>query len=226
MKFKIFNQTIYVTKKQIVYSVIIILGIVYLVYSIYSTDSLFEKVDEIENTTEVSSETLDITDTIKDSADDNNDLIEVYVCGQVKNTGLYTVEKGSTIAHIVKIAGGMKQKAVKDINLAYNINKNCMIRIPKTGDSYSQSDVIIENVVSTKKKNSKKNTSNNESAKININTASLKTLQDIPWVGEATAEKIIDYRKSNKFEAIEDIKNVPGIGEGKYNKMKDKICVQ
>ena len=62
--------------------------------------------------------------------------------------------------------------------------------------------------------------------KININTADSSSLQEIPGVGPSTAEKIIQYRESNgKFQSIEDIKNVSGIGDKTFEKMKDKICV-
>ena len=52
-------------------------------------------------------------------------------------------------------------------------------------------------------------------------------LEEIPGVGESTAKKIIEYRKNNgKFKEIEDIKNVSGIGDSKFENMKEKICVK
>lgn len=65
-----------------------------------------------------------------------------------------------------------------------------------------------------------------QGSKININTASESELENIPGVGPATAKKIIDYRnKSGKFSSIEDIKNVSGIGDKKFENMKDSICI-
>ena len=64
-------------------------------------------------------------------------------------------------------------------------------------------------------------------SKININTADLKQLDDIPGVGEATANKILSYRDENgEFKSIEEIKNVNGIGDKKFENMKDLICVK
>lgn len=62
--------------------------------------------------------------------------------------------------------------------------------------------------------------------KININNASRVQLMRLPGIGEKTADKIIEYRKSNPFQRIEDIKKVHGIGEKKFEKMKDLIDIK
>ena len=63
--------------------------------------------------------------------------------------------------------------------------------------------------------------------KININTATQKELQKLTGIGESIALRIINYRKENgKFNTIEDIKNVSGIGESKFNKIKNDIIVK
>ena len=75
----------------------------------------------------------------------------------------------------------------------------------------------IQNGESTNAKTSKKT---------NINTATQTQLEQITGIGEATAKKIIEYRNENgKFKTIEDIKNVSGIGEAKFNQMKEYIEV-
>lgn len=64
------------------------------------------------------------------------------------------------------------------------------------------------------------------STKININTADLKTLDSLPGIGTVRAQQIIDYRNSNSgFKNIEEIKKVSGIGESTYNKLKDQITI-
>jgi competence protein ComEA len=69
-------------------------------------------------------------------------------------------------------------------------------------------------------------TEENSSQKININTATISQLDTLPGIGEATANKIVKYREENKkFNSIEEIKNVNGIGDKKFEEIKDLICI-
>jgi competence protein ComEA len=62
--------------------------------------------------------------------------------------------------------------------------------------------------------------------KVNLNTATLEQLQTLPGVGPAIAKSIVEYRtKVGKFSKIEDILNVKGIGEKKYQQMKDRLTI-
>ena len=61
---------------------------------------------------------------------------------------------------------------------------------------------------------------------ININTADEKTLDELPGVGPTMAKRIVEYRETEgAFQSIEDIKKIKGIGEAKFNRMKDKLCL-
>lgn len=74
--------------------------------------------------------------------------------------------------------------------------------------------------------NSSTSKSSSNNGLININTCTQTELESLAGIGPSTAKKIIDYRKENgKFKTIEDIKNVSGIGDAKYNGIKDSICV-
>jgi competence protein ComEA len=62
--------------------------------------------------------------------------------------------------------------------------------------------------------------------KINLNSATLEQLQTLPGIGPAIAKSIIDHRtKVGKFSRIEEIINVKGIGEKKFQKIKDRLAV-
>jgi competence protein ComEA len=70
-------------------------------------------------------------------------------------------------------------------------------------------------------------TQNGSSDKININNADESQLQEIPGIGPAKASAIIEYRESNgSFNTIEDIKNITGIGDKTFEKLKDSISVK
>jgi competence protein ComEA len=61
---------------------------------------------------------------------------------------------------------------------------------------------------------------------VNINTADLSQLDTLPGIGPVTAQKILDYRTQNgQFKTIEEIMNVSGIGQAKFENMKDKISI-
>ena len=67
---------------------------------------------------------------------------------------------------------------------------------------------------------------NKSNKKININTASVKELQQLPRIGAQVAQRIVDYRKAHgRFNRIEDLMKVRGIGESTFSKLKKLITV-
>ena len=100
-------------------------------------------------------------------------------------------------------------------NNNYNLNANA--------NTNSNSDALNNNNNSSL---SEKKDSASTSNLININTADINKLQELPGVGPATAGNIISYREQNgNFNSIEDLKAVPRIGEKTFNKLKDSITV-
>lgn len=145
----------------------------------------------------------------------NDDRIGVYISGEVKNTGVYYLKKDSRITDLINICGGLTEEAdVSKINPAQKLNDSDKIIIPKK-----------ENNLNTESIEDANESDINVQEKININTATKDELTSLNGIGEATANKIINYRNKNKFKEIEDIMNVPGIGEAKFNNIKDYICV-
>ncbi len=67
--------------------------------------------------------------------------------------------------------------------------------------------------------------SQKDTSKISINNASKEELMSLPGIGEKTAIKIIEYRQTSSFKSIEDLKKVKGIGDKKYEKIKDLIVI-
>lgn len=148
--------------------------------------------------------------------------ISVYICGYVKNPGVVRVIEGTRLDEAVKLVGGAKEEAdLQAVNLAYRLADEDMVYIPKKGEKHQDTGKAIPGV------NTVKGATENKSGKININTADEKELDTLEGVGPATARAIIQYREQKgPFKTIEDIKKVKGIGEAKFNSMKDKITVE
>jgi len=62
--------------------------------------------------------------------------------------------------------------------------------------------------------------------KVNLNTATAEQLQTLPGIGPAMAKRVLEYRaKVGKFTKIEELLNVKGIGEKRFQKIKDRLLV-
>lgn len=160
---------------------------------------------------------------------DNNkeNKIVIYVTGAVKKEGIYEIEENSRIADCIEIAGGLNEDAdINNINLAYILCDGMKIHIPRKNENINQIQDNTKSYISTDSNNKDNDKTNNKNIKVNINTANQAELETLPGIGPSTALKIIEYRKENgKFNNIEDIKNVSGIGDNKFNKVKEFIRV-
>lgn len=141
--------------------------------------------------------------------------ITVHITGAINNPGVIILEEGARIVDALEAAGGETEEAdVNRLNLAYVLEDGEKLYIPSKNEE--EQEYITQG---------KDNMSEGQS-KININSAQIEELITLPGVGEATANKIIEYRKENgKFQKIEDLKNVPGIGDSKYENIKTMIRV-
>ncbi len=152
----------------------------------------------------------------------DEDKIVVHITGEVENEGIIELEKGARISDAIEKAGGTTEEAnIADVNLAYSLKDGQKIKIPNINEEDEQiikeeagEDIIIEG-------------DNKKEEKININTANQTELETLSGIGPSTALKIINYKKEHgKFNNIEEIKNVPGIGESKFENIKEYICVE
>ena len=141
-------------------------------------------------------------------------LFFVYVVGAVYKPGVVEVEEGTRLYQVIQKAGGALETAdLSKINLASIVKDEQKITVP-----------YIEN---------KEDKVNDNSANVqagvrlvNINTASETELQTLNGIGASTAKKIVDYRNQNgDFNTVEEIMNVSGIGQSKFDSIKDDITV-
>ena len=159
-------------------------------------------------------------------------LISVYICGEVNKPGIYEAPKGVMLNDIIEDAGGLTDNAsVNNINFVYQITGNMSIYIPSKSEiekGFNGGDIIRQEGVYVWGNNGQSSGADTGSTKtlmVNINTATVDELRTLPGIGEVTAQTIVDYRNKTPFKKIEDIKNVTGIGDSKYNRIKDYICV-
>ncbi len=133
--------------------------------------------------------------------------IYIHISGEIHYPGLVKLTQGQRLFEAIEIAGGMTYQAdINQINLSVVLNDEDKIYIPKKGEN---SDFITTN----------------KTPLININTCSKEELMTLSGIGEKTADSIMEYRSKTRFEKIEDIKKINGIGDQKFNNIKDQITI-
>ena len=178
-------------------------------------------------------EEMSATDAIQVSEWDNtqtgnNAQLEkcfVYICGAVKTPGVYEVEQHARLYEAVEAAGGLTEDAAEEsVNQAREIVDGEMIRIltqeeavradfEETGER-TETEVDGENIKDT-------------DGRIDLNLATAAELMTLSGIGQTKADSIIRYREKNGgFSSVEEIKQVEGIKEGVYNRIKDDIKVK
>ena len=213
-------------QKNIIIAIIVIIGI-FIIYKVYfKNDNSKEVYEDLENV-----ENVILPDEEENIAKDHNytsKTIFVHIAGAVEDEGIIEIAENSRIADAIELAGGVTDDAdLSNVNLAYVLEDGMKVRIPSKNDEILTEQEYIttengENIVTENNDIGKES----ESSLVNINTASQSELETLPGIGSATAMKIINYREENgKFNSIEDLKNVKGIGDAKYENIKDLIKV-
>ncbi|KYG88844.1 hypothetical protein A0U40_14165 [[Bacillus] sp. KCTC 13219] len=142
--------------------------------------------------------------------------VVVDVKGQVKFPGVYELTEEHRIIDAIQLAGGYTEQAdTKMINHAQRLQDEMVIYVPFQGEEMAEINFV-----------SHPNGQNKTPTKVNINTADEALLMTIPGIGSAKAQAIISYRnEAGKFQTIDDIKKVSGIGEKSFERIKDLIKV-
>jgi competence protein ComEA len=189
--------------------------------SIAEQDLTYSKIPEIHDESIITTTDPAITE---DSAQKIT-MIVVDISGAVISPSVVVLPEGSRVYEAIEKAGGLSKEADTTIlNQAEMLTDGQKVYIPTKQEieRISSQDNFVNIIPSTI--NSGMNSGRSEL--ININTATTEILQQLSGIGPATADKIINYRNENgKFNRIEDIKNVSGIGEKTYDRFKDKITI-
>lgn len=204
------------TKKQkIIFIIILAIMVGVIIYYIYSTLYANDFSFSYEDNNLIINDLIEENDiNISNLENSDTGTIVVYICGAVNENKVITLKENSRICDAIDAVGGLTDEAdLTNINLAYILEDGEKIYIPKKGDKIQNTTISYTN--------------SQNSSKININKATQSELETIPGIGPSTALKIIKYREENgKFSKIEDIKNISGIGEAKYEQMKDYISIK
>lgn len=151
--------------------------------------------------------------------------VPIYICGEVKNPGVYYVSTHAIINDIVEKSGGFTDEANQmAVNLASQIVPNEKIIVPKIGeeidkliDSYDNRERIESSSVSPQ-------ATINQNPLINLNTATKEQLMTLNGIGEVKAAAIIAYRQEKGvFSSVDELKNISGIGDKTFEKIKQFI---
>lgn len=209
-------------KQKIIFITIGTLMIVFIGYYIIQKQENYSY-NEIEiETTENS-----VEGSINEEKIENTNII-VHITGEIINDGIIEIEEGSRIADVIEEAGGITEEAdLSKVNLAYQVSDGQKIYIPNINEKENEIQNSIEEYITNEAgDNIIIEGKEISSEKVNINTATQTELETLNGIGPSTALKIINYRNENgKFETIEDLKNVAGIGEQKFENIKEGICV-
>jgi competence protein ComEA len=138
--------------------------------------------------------------------------IRVHVSGAVRQPDVYELPPGSIVKDAIEAAGGPASDANLDsVNLAVELRDQQQVYVPRQGEIAPMVPAVGGGA---------------SAGPVNINTATAAELEALSGIGPKTAEAIVEYREANgPFGSIEDIVNVPGIGEGTFEKIKDRITV-
>ena len=225
--------------RKLKYPITIIVILIIVLYAIITNKKLQEnKYNDI-----VLKEDLEIDEVIEESETQKEEICNIDIKGAVKKEGVYKINCDNTVNDAIKIAGGLTKEADTSItNLAKKIS-NEMVIIIYTKEEVKNSN-IVDTVVKVVEKecvcpniqndscinteitdeienNASNDNENSNNSLININNANLEKLKELPGIGESKAKAIIKYREENgKFNKIDDLLNVDGIGTILYEQIK------
>lgn len=193
--------------------IFLILGIAYLMYQIYFTPISNQYMESQPKSSMNQQPTLNDTLTNVKS----NKML-VHIAGAIKNPGVYEITPNARVMDVIQLAGG----ALKTANLD-NIN---LARIVKDGERMTLTVKSILNMTKSKEKNMngiQEQESTNQFP-IDLNTATIETLDSIPGIGKVMAKRIIEYRnKTGEISSIDELKNIKGFSQKKIDQIKDYI---
>jgi competence protein ComEA len=141
-------------------------------------------------------------------------LVAVHVAGRVRRPGLVRLPAGSRVQDAIRAAGGATPGADLDaVNLARKLTDGEQLRVPAPGDPVPPPTPGAPAGPG------------GPAAPLDLNTATVEQLDTLPGVGEVTAGRIVAYRSAHPFTTVDELLEVPGIGQRRYDQLKDLVTV-
>jgi competence protein ComEA len=159
--------------------------------------------------------TLDANVVKKETQVGSKETLVVHVTGQVARPGTYELPLGARVEDAVTKAGPTSLADIEALNLAAKLRDGQKIVVPAYGEP---ADVSSGGGTASGGPEADR--------VVDLNTATQAELETLPSIGPIRAKEIIRYRQERPFRRVEDLMNVPGIGPGTFEKLKDRIAVQ
>lgn len=188
----------------------LLVGIYLMVNKEPQVDTTMWEETSLTTTTEVA------TDATKERAETMIYVVDIK--GAVKVPGIYQLKNQQRIWDALALAGGVSEEAdTTQVNYAQKVKDQMIIYVPKKGEPVAQSLETLQESAPAQQ---------NQEEKINLNTATEAELQTISGIGAKKAQEIIRFRdEQGPFKTVEELKNVPGIGEKTVERLKDMLTV-
>ena len=208
----LFDNLYYERKRILIFLFILFTVLSYFLFNAEKTVA-FEEEEEVEKIE------------VKEAPVKEETKVMVDIKGEVNKPGCYEADENLRVQDIIELAGGLKEGAsTDDINLSSKIFDEMVIVINKKEEVVDKVETSPK--VSVNSANQSSTVNKVVPGKVSINTAGVEELSTLNGIKEARAKKIIEYRETNgPFKALEDIKNVSGIGESIFAKIKDSITL-
>jgi len=151
--------------------------------------------------------------------------IKVHIAGAVQKPGVYMLDADCRVEDAIDMAVALPTADLNSLNLAAPLSDGQKITVYEMTQAVPTENSTLFSAPAGSSQSTEKSSST-QGGLININTADQSEIESLPGIGPALAERIIQYREENGLYRVpEDIKNVSGIGEKRYEEIKDKITV-
>lgn len=209
----LFDNLYYERKRILIFLFILFTVLSYFLFNAEKTVAFEEEEEDVEKLE------------VKEAPVKEETKVMVDIKGEVNKPGCYEADENLRVQDIIELAGGLKEGAsTDDINLSSKIFDEMVIVINKKEEVVDKVETSPK--VSVNSANQSSTVNKVAPGKVSINTAGVEELSTLNGIKEARAKKIIEYRETyGPFKALEEIKNVSGIGESIFAKIKDSITL-